>query len=89
MVGKTPIKTACEKEKMLVTIIFSFSHNVFNPFREKFDHLSHTEIVVRKSFKFGMSSAKALNLENAKIFLYGKGLTIFLPFKSLPHNPDL
>ena len=34
-------KTLWEKEKMLVTSIFSFSNNVFFPITEKLHHLSH------------------------------------------------
>ena len=37
--GKNLLKTWKKKEKMLVTSIFSFSHNVFYPTRGKFHHL--------------------------------------------------
>ena len=36
---------------MLVTSIFSFSHNVSYPFKEKLQNLSHNEIVVVKMLK--------------------------------------
>ena len=45
-----------EKEKMLVTSIFSFSHNVLNPIKEihvyVFIHWSFIYIVVCKCFEF-------------------------------------
>ena len=37
---RTLLKTLWEKEKMLVTSIFSFFHNVFYSIREKMHHLS-------------------------------------------------
>ena len=43
---KSLLKTLWEKEKMLVTSIFSFPHNVFYHIKEKLHHLSHNEIVV-------------------------------------------
>ena len=39
---------------MLVTSIFSFSHNVFYPSQNKFQFFSHIEFVVCKSFRFGL-----------------------------------
>ena len=56
-----------EKEKMLVTSIFSFSHNVFkeNP-KENFCFLGHTYFVVCKCFQVGpvlkLSFGKELSL---------------------------
>ena len=52
---KSLLKTLQEKEKMLETIIFSFSYNAFNPIKEKFHNLSHNEIVVCKCCKFRQS----------------------------------
>ena len=40
------LKLLWEKEKVLVTSIFSFSHNVFYPIKDKFHHLSHMWICV-------------------------------------------
>ena len=37
---KIPLKTLRKKEKMLVTSIFSFSHNVFYIMKDKFKVLS-------------------------------------------------
>ena len=34
-------KMLCEKEKVLVTSIFSFSHNIFYPFQNQFQHFIH------------------------------------------------
>ena len=48
------LKTLWKKEKMLVTSIFSFSHNVFYPITYKFRHFSHIWIVVCKCFEFGL-----------------------------------
>ena len=47
------LKTIWEKEKMLVTSIFSFSHNVFFQFQKEFLFLSHIYFVVCKCFQFG------------------------------------
>ena len=49
------LKTLWEKEKMLVTSIFSFSYNGFYPIKEKINNLSNIEIA----------------LDKAKIFLSG------------------
>ena len=43
-----------EKEKMLVTSIFSFSFNVFYSFKNKVQFLSHNYFVICKVFHFGM-----------------------------------
>ena len=48
------LKIFKEKEEMLVTSIFSFSQNVFCPFRHKFQFLSHIYLVVCKSFEVGL-----------------------------------
>ena len=59
------LKTLWEKEKLLVTSNFSFSHSVFYRFRELSTISIKSEIVVCKLFQFG----SALNLA------FGKGLT--------------
>ena len=41
-----------EKQKMLVTSIFSFSHNVFYLTLDKFQFFSHIYFVVSKFFQF-------------------------------------
>ena len=46
-------KTLWEKEKMLVTSIFSFSHNVFYPIRYRNHCFSNLKFVVCKCFEFG------------------------------------
>ena len=59
-----------EKEKMLVTLtsIFSFSHNVFYPIKEKKKHfMSHI---------FFVFSANASNLVKSKILLWGNESTL-------------
>ena len=70
---KSLLKILREKEKMLlVTSIFSVSHNVFHPIKDQ-NHL----------FKyFILSSANAFNLDRSKILLFGKELII--PFNPLP-----
>ena len=47
------LKTLWEKEKMLVTSIFSFSHNVFYPFQNNFQFLSQFYFAVCNCFQFG------------------------------------
>ena len=41
-------KTLWEKEKMLVTSIFSFSHDVFNPIKERNHQLRDDHIVLSR-----------------------------------------
>ena len=52
-----------EKEKMPVTSIFFFSHNVFYPLEDNFNIWE----------TFHLSSANSLNLGKPKILLSGKG----------------
>ena len=47
-----------EKEKMLVTRIFSYSHNVFYPIKDKNLHFSNFQFVVCKCFEFGSVKKK-------------------------------
>ena len=64
-VGSTSLlKTLWEKEKLLVTNNFSFSHSVFYPFGELSAILVKFKIVGCKLFQFG----RVLNLS------FGKGL---------------
>ena len=58
------LKTQWEKEKLLVTSNFSFSHSVFYPFRELSAIFIKFEIVVCKLFQF----------RRVKNLLFGKGL---------------
>ena len=60
---KRVLKTLWEKEKML----FSFSNNVFYSTRQE----------INTSAKFVLSSANAFNLEQSKILLFGKELTLY------------
>ena len=56
------LKTLHEKEKkMLETSIFSFSHNIIYPVRDKFHHPNHIEL----------SSADALHLGESKNLSFG------------------
>ena len=57
------LKTLLEKEKLLVTSNFSFTHSVFYPFWE-FSIFTKFRIVVYKLFQ----------LEESTIFCLGKGL---------------
>ena len=49
---RNPLKILREKEKMLMTSISSFSHNVFYPIKEKLHNMRHDEIVVCKRILF-------------------------------------
>ena len=55
------------KEKMLITSIFSFSQDVFYPYQNKFEVLSHI-----------LSSVNAFNLDKSKILSFGKELILYL-----------
>ena len=61
------LKTLWEKEKLLVTSNFSFSHSVFYPFEEVSAIFIKFVIVVCKVFQFGQVNN----------FSFGKGLTNF------------
>ena len=63
-----PQKTLWEKEKMLVTSIFSFS--------AMFSILINREIMILAMFN--LSSADAFNLVTFKILSFGKGLSKLL-----------
>ena len=78
------LKTLRKKEKLLVTSNFSFSHNVFYPFKELSSTLIMSEIVVCKLFQFGrvinLSSGKGLNNSlNLRKISNSRGLTYSLP----------
>ena len=47
---RSQVKTWCKDVKMLVTSIFSSSHNFVYPIKEKLLHLRHIEIVGHKCF---------------------------------------
>ena len=64
------LKTLREKEKMLVTSIFSFfPHNVFHPFQTNFNF----------SIAFILSSVNAFNLEQSINLSSGNGLRELQP----------
>ena len=65
--NKSLLKTPWEKEKLLVTSIFSFSHSVFYPFRKLSAIFIKLEIIVCKLFQLG----RVQNL------LFGKGLRLY------------
>ena len=48
------LKTLLKKEKMLVTSIFSFSHNVFYPIKDRNLHLSYNYFVICKCVQFDL-----------------------------------
>ena len=52
---KRLFKTLWEKEKMLVTSIFSFSHHVFYPIKDRNHHICYIYFVVCKYFQFGQA----------------------------------
>ena len=68
------LKTLWEKEKLLVTSNFCFSHSVFYPFLKLFTIFIKFEIVVCKVFQFGamlnLSFGKGLNSFVLKAFAY-------------------
>ena len=61
---KSLLKSLWDKEKLLGTSIFSFSHNVST--------LSNSQ--VKGSVTFILSSANAFNLDQSKILSFGKEL---------------
>ena len=56
---KEVLKTLWEKEKMLVTSIFSFSHSVFYPYQNRFQFFNHIYFVVCKNSILDLSKLKA------------------------------
>ena len=62
------LKTLWEKEKLLVTSNFSFSHSVFYPFKELSANFIKLKIVICKLFQFG----------SVRNLLFGKGLKYVL-----------
>ena len=75
--GKKPFGNIVEKEKMLVTRIFSFSTS--------FSTLTNNTFSF--SATMSLSSANAFNLDQSKILLFGKGLIIL--HQVLPDNKIL
>ena len=70
------LKTLWEKEKMLVTSIFSFSHHVFNPIKDKNHHFKYFNVVVCNAF----------NLVRSKNLSFGKGLKGLSPKYQASHH---
>ena len=62
------LKTLLEKEKMLVSSIFSFFHNVFCPSRNTFWYFFFITFI--------LLSTNAFNLDQSKILPFGKEFTI-------------
>ena len=61
------LKILLEKEKMLITSIFSFTRYVFYPSKNKFNF----------SVAFILSAENAFNLDQSKILSFGKELTFY------------
>ena len=80
---RRPLKTLSEKEKMLVTSIFSFSNNVFYPMKEKNYHFSN-----KKPFKNivgkGENACKLHFSSSLKVFSSSHNDFFFFTF-SKPH----
>ena len=55
------LKTLQGKEKIPVTNIFSFAHNVFHPVKDKF-------FIIKKNFDF--QSTNVMNLDESKILIF-------------------
>ena len=72
--SRSLLKTLWEKEKLLVTSIFSFSHTVFYPFGGLSTIFIKYDIVVCKLFQFG----------RVEKLSFGKGLTtlVMKPFEN-------
>ena len=47
------LKPLLEKEKMLISSIFSFSNNVFQPLKERNHHFRNIKFVICKCFQSG------------------------------------
>ena len=89
------LKTLCEKEKLLVTSNFSFSHSVFYPFRELFPHFHQIQNCclqlrsVWKGLKFVvLSVVQVLKTlwEKEKLLLtsnFSFAHSVFYPFRKL------
>ena len=77
------LKTFWEKEKMLVTSIFSFSHNVFYSYHKTNFNIS-----------FILVFANTFNLDFSKILSFGKELNEIVPcfvtrsFNPFPNKPS-
>ena len=74
------LKTLWEKEKLLVTSNFSFSHHVFYPFRELSAIFIEFEIVVCSLFQFGrvrnLSFGKGLSYTSWQYIMITKSMKI-------------
>ena len=73
---KTLLKTLRVKEKMLVTSIFSFSHNVFYPSQNKFQF--SVTCILSSSTAFNLDQSEMLFGKELILGLNGKGLVKFL-----------
>ena len=62
------LKTLWEKEKMLVTSIFSFSYKVFCSIKDRNHHFSNIETVVCKCFEFSLVKYTTQNLLRITFF---------------------
>ena len=49
--GRSLLKAVREKEKILLTSIFSFSHDDFHPIKKRIQHFSNIKFVVCKCFQ--------------------------------------
>ena len=74
------LKTLREKEKMLVTSISSFSHNVFNPIKGNFQFFRYVY--------FCRLSAYAFNLDQSGILFWSKELTLLFCNHMIPNFID-
>ena len=71
-------KHSGKKEKVIVTIDFSFAHKVFCPIKENLHHLNHFEIFFWKCSQFGQElNCRLLNLLPNKKFLEWSKLKAF------------
>ena len=64
------LKTLWEKEKLLVTSDFSFSHSVFYPFRKLSTTFIKFKIVICRLFKFGKNFSFGKELNSVVCLIY-------------------
>ena len=78
------LKTQWEKEKLLVTSNFSFSHSVFYPFGELSTSFVKCEIVVCKVFQFGRVYNLSLGKELRVDYECHRSCSSILSYGALP-----
>ena len=78
--SKSLLKTLKEKEKLLVTSNFSFSHSVLNPFGELSTIFTKFEIIICKLFQFGRIQIVFENGLNSRYIIITKEIKTSVTF---------